>query len=115
MHLAYLLPTLVAVTNAVPYPSPVNDLTKRQVIDFTQINAATLPKAVSAPIFGTSQTVDIQPVSAAVGIANAAVASSLDTKRSLNVGEQEKRSHPIFKRDGDCSVQPAGTGPTINE
>lgn len=116
MHSIYFLSTLVALVNAAPHPSSPNHLIKRQSIDFTQIEAATLPQVQAVPIIGSSESVAVQPASAAVDIADAAVSASPITQRSV-IGEyEEKRS--FGKRDGDdgdCSVQPAGAGATINE
>lgn len=76
-----------------------------QDIDFTLVDAA--PDAVidSAPFNVTSETVAIVPVAAAVAIASDSV---------TDVAEVNKKRDTVAKRDGNCAVQPAGTGPQVS-
>lgn len=88
-----------------------------QTIDFGKVDAAPSPVLVSVPVLGTSTPV-IQPLSAAQDIGssvvkNSPIASGLSKILKTILREKRSDEASLIKRDGDCSVQPAGTGPTI--
>lgn len=90
-----------------------------QTIEFGKVDAAPSPVLVTVPVLGTSTPV-IQPLSAAQDIASSVVKNSpiaSDLSKILKTILREKRNDEdyssLMKRDGDCSAQPAGTGPTI--
>lgn len=97
-----------------------------QTINFTQVDA--VPPAVieSVPFIGTSNIPAIQSISSIISIANAKViALGIPFGLGGILGGltgllREKRdafsledAHSLMKRDGDCSIQPAGTGPAV--
>ncbi|PBP19023.1 hypothetical protein BUE80_DR010095 [Diplocarpon rosae] len=76
-----------------------------QAIDIDAVDALPNPKVDTAPSNVTAETVPIVPVASAVKIADASVTDVAQTK-----GKREN----LNKRDGNCAVQPAGTGPRIS-
>lgn len=74
-----------------------------QSIDFAAISAAPAVTVTAAPMTGTAESVSAQPSNAASSIGSAAVQATPLAQRAIE------------KRDGDCSKQPAGTGPAIHK
>lgn len=83
-----------------------------QDIEFDQVDAAPDPVIVTPPVDGTSSSVALQPSSA---IAAAASAVVTDTATTTDTATNDKRDFLGFlsKRDSNCAVQPAGTGPAV--
>ena len=104
MRSAFIISAFAALALAAPRP---------QDIEFDQVDAAPNPIVVAAPVDVAEQTVSIQPLAAITTFADASVtdvASTTDQKRDfLGVARS------LSKRgDGDCSAQPAGTGPAVS-
>ncbi|KAN0108500.1 hypothetical protein V8E51_008242 [Hyaloscypha variabilis] len=83
-----------------------------QDIDFTGVDSTPDPEVYSAPTNVTSEEVAIQPASAALAIASAAVTDVATTSDPV----QEKRdlTDGLSARGGDCAALPAGSGPAVN-
>lgn len=77
-----------------------------QQIEFDQVDAAEDPVLVSAPSDVSFDIVDVLSVDAAKAQAAASVTDVASTV--------EKRDM-LFKRDGDCKPEPAGTGPRVSK
>lgn len=99
MRSTLIISTLAALALAAPRP---------QDIEFDQVDAAPDPVIVTPPVDGSSETVSVQPSAAISTIAAAAVTDTASAN--------DKRDFLEFlgKRDGDCSAQPKGTGPTVS-
>ena len=84
-----------------------------QDIDFTGVDSTPDPDVYSAPTNVTSEEVAIQPASAALAIASAAVTDVATTSDPV----QEKRdlTDGLSARGGDCAALPAGSGPAVNK
>jgi hypothetical protein len=78
-----------------------------QDIEFDQVDAAPDPVIFTPPVDGTSSSVAIQPSSAIAAVADASVTDTATPN--------DKRDFLGFlgKRDGNCAVQPQGTGPAV--
>jgi hypothetical protein len=104
MRSAFIVSAFAALALAAPRP---------QDIEFDQVDAAADPIVVAVSAEVVEQTVSIQPLAAVTALAAASVtdvASTTEQKRDfLGVARS------LSKRgDGDCSAQPAGTGPTVS-
>lgn len=112
-----LISTLSSLLSA-PGVNPSSlKLTPGQSIDFTKVDAAPPTIIQSVPISGTEDTPTIQAASAVIAIAKTDVID--DTASALeHILKRGKRGvaarDELQKRDGDCSVQPAGKGPAVN-
>lgn len=100
MRSAIIISALTALALAAPRP---------QDIEFDQVDAAPDVDLVTPPVIGTTDSVVIQPSSAAISIGADAVTDVATTKRDLL-----RQRGSFGKRDGNCAVQPAGTGPQVS-
>lgn len=102
MRSTYIISAFAALTLAAPRP---------QDIEFDQVDAAPDPVIYSVPVDGTSATVTLLPSAA---VSSAAVAAVTDTASTSDPSQKRDIEHALGKRrDGDCSTQPAGTGPAV--
>jgi len=83
-----------------------------QDIEFDLVDAAPDAEVVTPPTDVTSDTVEVQPVSQAVAIGATSVTDTTSTTQKRDFLEVAKN---LSKRgDGDCSPEPAGTGPQVS-
>lgn len=87
MRSALIFLVLTGLALAVPTP---------QLLDLVAIDASPAPELVSAPLDVSQDTPPDVPASSIAPIPTAAT---------------RKRDAEIKKRDGDCAVQPTGSGP----
>ncbi|TVY78337.1 hypothetical protein LSUE1_G003964, partial [Lachnellula suecica] len=101
MRTTFIVSAFAALAIAAPRP---------QDIEFDQVDAAPDAEIVSPPTDVTTDYVAVQPVAEAVAIATAAIFETTTTQKRdfLEVVDS------IAKRDGDCSAEPAGTGPQVS-
>ncbi|KAF8853106.1 hypothetical protein BDZ45DRAFT_629581 [Acephala macrosclerotiorum] len=98
MRSAFVVSAFAALALAAPHP---------QAIEFDLVDAAPDPVVSAAPFIGSAETVTLQPPAAVSTIADSSVTdtpTANDKRDFLEV---------LGKRDGDCSAQPAGTGPAV--
>lgn len=86
-----------------------------QDIEFDQVDAAPDPTIYTPPTNVTVDDVEIQPASVASAIASAAVTDVASTTDPTQKRDLLELTDLIGKRDADCAVQPAGTGPAVNK
>lgn len=87
MRSALLLPMLIGLALSVPTP---------QLVDLVAIEASPAPDLVSAPLDVSQDTPPDIPAASIAPITTAVT---------------RKRDVDIDKRDGNCAVQPTGSGP----
>lgn len=97
MRSAIVLSVLAALALAIPRP---------QGIEFDQVDATPPPEDFTPPVDVTDNSVVIQPVANAVAVGDSSIDGVTSTQKRdfMNV---------LGKRDGDCSAQPAGSGPAV--
>lgn len=79
-----------------------------QSFDFNVINSQPAPIVQTAPLTGAaSDSPPLQPLSAIPKIAAYIINSTPISQRDT--------AEELFKRDGNCSPQPAGTGPPVHK
>ncbi|KAI9048530.1 hypothetical protein LZ554_007363 [Drepanopeziza brunnea f. sp. 'monogermtubi'] len=98
MRFTLIVSAFAALALAAPRP---------QDIDFDLVDAAPDPILDTAPSDVTSETVPIQPVAAAIAVADQSVTEVAQTT------EEFSRRGELVGRDGNCAAQPAGTGPRV--
>jgi hypothetical protein len=86
-----------------------------QDIEWDQVDASPDPEIYTPPTNVTVDTVAIQPASAASAIASAAVTDVASTTDLSQKRDILKVADLLGKRDADCAVQPAGSGPAVNK
>jgi ribonuclease PH len=104
MRSAFIVSAFAALALAAPRP---------QDIEFDQVDASPDPIVVAVPVDVAEQTVTLQPLAAVTTTADASVTdvASTEQKRDfLGVARSLSKRH-----DGDCSAQPAGTGPAVSK
>jgi hypothetical protein len=102
MRSTLIISAFAALALAAPRP---------QDIEFDQVDAAPDAEIVTPPTDVTSDTPVTQPVSQAVSIGSTSVTDTTTTQKRdfLEV------ANSLSKRgDGDCSAEPAGTGPQVS-
>lgn len=101
MRSTLIVSAFAALALAAPHP---------QDIEFDQVDAAPDAEIVTPPTDVTSDTVAVQPVSQAVALGSTSVTDTTTTQKRdfLEV------ANTLSKREGDCSAEPAGTGPQIS-
>lgn len=100
MRSTIIISAFAALALAAPRP---------QDIEFDQVDAAPNVDVVTPPVTGTTDSVVIQPTSQAISIGADAVTDVATTKR-----DTLRHRGSLGKRDGNCAVQPAGTGPQVS-
>jgi hypothetical protein len=112
MRSIFIISACAALILAAPRP---------QEIDFDQVDAAPDVNIVTPPVGVTSESVAIVPAGEAVIVGSQAVTDTTTTKRDIGIDEIKRnalgeREWPgITKRDGDCTAEPAGTGPRVSK
>ncbi|KUJ11847.1 uncharacterized protein LY89DRAFT_653320 [Mollisia scopiformis] len=104
MRSTYIISAFAGLALAAPHP---------QDIEFDQVDAAPDPTIVTPPVLGASATVSIQPTAAVATVADASVTEVASTN-STETNDKRDFLDFLGKRDGNCAVQPKGTGPTVN-
>lgn len=102
MRSTLIISALAALAVAAPRP---------QAIEFDLVDAAPDAEIVTPPVDVTADKVAAQPTAEAVAIA----ASSVTETTSAEKRDFIEVADSLSKRDGDCSVQPAGTGPQVSK
>lgn len=97
MRSALLLSALTAIAAAAPHP---------QLIDFDGVDSAPAAVKVTPANDAPSQVIPIAAELAASSVGAAAIAAT-----PLGSSIPGK----MAKRNGDCSLQPSGTGPSVNK
>ena len=102
MRTTLIISALAALAVAAPHP---------QDIEFDQVDVAPDAVIVAPPSDVTTDSVPAQPVAEAVAIASSAVTETTTTEKRDFLGVVDG----LQKRgDGDCSAEPAGTGPRVS-
>ena len=102
MHPTLIIGAFAALVLAAPAP---------QDIAFDQVDAAPDPEIYTVPSDGSSQTVSVLPLAAVTTIADATVT---DVAKQKGKRDFLGVAYPLGKRDGDCTPEPAGTGPQVS-